>query len=100
MSSEPQLFRINPENRQSDRIEEVDFARLGLQERRDIQEWVAANPRILGDDILMIGKEFSGFDLTDERLDLLAVDLEAAVIPAPSVIPAKAGIHREELGEF
>lgn len=38
MSGEPQLFRINPKNRQSDRIEEVDFARLGLQERPDIQE--------------------------------------------------------------
>ena len=46
MGAEPQLFRINPENRESERIEEVDFARLGLQERRDIQEWVAANPGI------------------------------------------------------
>lgn len=62
MSGEPQLFRIDPKNRQSDRIEEVDFARLGLQERRDIQEWVADNPGILGDDLLIIGKEFSGFD--------------------------------------
>ena len=74
MSGEPQLFRINPENRQSDRIEEVDFTRLGFQERRDIQEWVAANPGILGDDLLIIGKELSGFDRTSERLDLLAVD--------------------------
>ena len=76
MSGEPQLFRINPENRQSDRIEEVDFARLGLRERQDIQEWVADNPNILGDDLLIIGKEFSGFDRTGERLDLLAVDLD------------------------
>jgi hypothetical protein len=44
MSSEPQLFRINLESQQSERIEEVDFARLGLQERKDIQEWIAANP--------------------------------------------------------
>ena len=74
MSGEPQLFRVNPESQQSDRIEEVDFARLGLRERRDIQEWVAANPGILGDDLLIITKEFSGFDRTNERLDLLAVD--------------------------
>ncbi len=71
MSGEPQLFRINPENRQSDRIEEVDFSRLGFQERRDIQEWVAANPGILGDDLLIIGKEFSGFERTNERLDVV-----------------------------
>ena len=80
MSGEPQLYRIDPETRQSDRIEEVEFARLGLQERRDIQEWVAANPGILGDDLLIIGKEFSGFDRTDERLDLLAVDLDGRLV--------------------
>ena len=80
MSGDPQLFRVNPENRQSERIEEVDFARLGLRERRDIQEWVAANPGILGDDLLIIGKEFSGFDQTGERLDLLAVDLDGRLV--------------------
>ena len=80
MSGEPQLFRIDPENHQSDRIEEVDFSRLGFQERRDIQEWVAANPGILGDDLLIIGKEFSGFDRTDERLDLLAVDSDGRLV--------------------
>ena len=80
MSSEPQLFRINPENRQSDRIQEVDFARLGLRERQDIQEWVAVNPGILGDDLLIIGKEFSGFDRTNDRLDLLAVDSNGRLV--------------------
>ena len=80
MSSEPQLFRIDPENRQSDRMQEVDFARLGLLERQHIQEWVAANPGILGDDLLIIGKEFSGFDRTNERLDLLAVDSNGTLV--------------------
>ena len=80
MSAEPQLFRINPENRESEKIAEVDFARLGFQERRDIQEWVAANPGILGEDLLIIGKEFSGFDRTDERLDLLAVDADGKLV--------------------
>ena len=80
MSNEPQLFRVDPESRQSDRIKEVDFGRLGLRERRDIQEWVAANPGILDDDLLIIGKEFSGFDRTDERLDLLAVDYDGRLV--------------------
>ena len=80
MSGEPQLFRVDPQSRESERIEEVDFARLGFQERRDIQEWVAANPGILGEDLLVIGKEFSGFDRTDERLDLLAVDPDGKLV--------------------
>ena len=80
MSAEPQLFRINPENRESEKITEVDFTRLGFQERRDIQEWIAANPSILGEDLLIIGKEFSGFDRTNERLDLLAVDVDGRLV--------------------
>ena len=80
MSAEPLLFRINPESQESERIEEVNFAQLGLQERRDIQEWIAANPGILGEDLLIIGKEFSGFDRTDERLDLLAVDVDGMLV--------------------
>lgn len=80
MSAEPLLFRINPESRESERIEEVNFAQLGLQERRDIQEWIAANPGILGEDLLIIGKEFSGFDRTDERLDLLAMDVDGMLV--------------------
>ena len=47
---------------------------MGFQERRDIQEWIAANPSVLGEDLLIIGKEFSDFDRVNERLDLLAVD--------------------------
>ena len=80
MSSEPKLFRINPGSMASETIEEVDFARLGLQERRDIQEWIVANPVILGEDLLIIGKEFSGFDRTNERLDLLAVDSDGMLV--------------------
>ncbi len=80
MSSEPQLFRVNPESRESERVEEVEFSQLGLRERRDIQEWVAANPGILGKDLLIVGKEFSDFDRTNERLDLLAVDSDGKLV--------------------
>ena len=80
MTTEPQLFRVNPESRETDRIEEVEFSALGFQERRDIQEWVAANPGILGENLLIIAKEFSGFDRTNERLDLLAVDEDGKLV--------------------
>ena len=80
MSTEPQLFRIDPANRKSEAMTEVEFSELGFQERRDIQEWVADNPGILGEDLLVIGKEFSGFDKTKERLDLLAVDTDGKLV--------------------
>lgn len=80
MSAEPQLFRINHKSQESEKISEVDFSNLGLQERWDIQEWVADNPSILGEDLLIITKEFSDFDRTRERLDLLAVDMDGKLV--------------------
>ena len=61
-------------------MHEVDFSDLNVLERTDIQEWVAANPRILGEDLLFVGKEFSGFDRTRERPDLVAVDSAGRVV--------------------
>jgi hypothetical protein len=39
-----------------------------------LQEWVVNNPQILGENLLVIQKEFDGFSDTNERLDLLALD--------------------------
>ena len=80
MSTDYQLFRVNPKTHESESIEEVKFAQLGFQERRDIQEWIAANPGILSSDLLIIGKEFSGFDRTNERPDLLAVEPDGTLV--------------------
>ena len=80
MSTEPQLFRVDPNTKVSVKVREVDFSHLGLHERRDIQEWVVANPEILGDDLLIIAKEFSDFDRTSERLDLLAIDRDGKLV--------------------
>ena len=74
MSPAPQLFRVHPAKKPPERVREADFAALGFQERHDIQEWIALNPTILGDDLLIIAKEYDKFDWTNERLDLLAVD--------------------------
>ena len=80
MSTGPQLFRIDDSSRKSEEIMEVEFSQLGFRERRDIQEWIAANPSILGEGLLVIAKEFSGFDRTNERLDLLAVDVDGRLV--------------------
>ena len=84
------MFRINPEakTRKSRRLQEVEFAELKLTERYHIQEWIAAAPEILQPDLpeprqpglLMIAKEFSGFDKVRDRVDLLAVDRSGALV--------------------
>ncbi len=74
------MYIINNENKQSVKIKSVTFSELGLKEREDLQEWIVHNPSILGEDLLIIQKEFDGFSDTKERLDLLAIDLKGNLV--------------------
>ncbi len=80
MGNDARLFKIEPNTRDSNRVEEIDFADAGFKEPDHIQEWVANDPQILGEDLLVIAKEFSGFDRTRERPDLIAIDREGDVV--------------------
>ena len=62
MSNGSQLFKIDPATKQADPAREVDFAQLGFKEKQDIQEWIISNPSILGEELLVVAKEFSAFD--------------------------------------
>lgn len=61
-------------------LQERTFSELGFRERDHLQEWIAKNPEVLGEDLLIIQKEFNGFSQTNERLDLLALDKEGGLV--------------------
>ena len=74
------MYRID---RTANRVEPLSvktFTNLGFNERQHRQEWLAHTPRILGEDLLIIQKEFAGFDETRERLDLLALDKDGRIV--------------------
>tara|TARA_B110000027_G_C16094347_1_gene290010 strand:- start:506 stop:1654 length:1149 start_codon:yes stop_codon:yes gene_type:complete len=71
------MYRINQQTNSIQKIEETTFKEIGASERNHLQEWIAKNPEVLcGEDesLLIIQKEFDGFNDTRERLDLLALD--------------------------
>ena len=71
------MYRINQKTNSIQKIEETTFKEIGASERNHLQEWIAKNPEVLcGEDesLLIIQKEFDGFNDTRERLDLLALD--------------------------
>ena len=68
------MYIINKETNRIEKIESTTFKQLGFRERENLQEWIANNPSCLNEDLLIIQKEFSGFNDTSERLDLLAID--------------------------
>jgi len=69
------VYRINKEDNRIQRLESRLFSDLGFREREHLQEWLANYPEALeAAGLLIIQKEFDGFDDTRERLDLLALD--------------------------
>lgn len=68
------MFLIDTHNKKAVPLDKKTFSELNLSERKDLQEWIADNPYILGERLLIIQKEFAGFSDTKERLDLLALD--------------------------
>jgi len=74
------MFRIDRSTNTITKLKEVRFSELGFKERSHLQEWLASEPDALGEDLLVIQKEFAGFDDTKERLDLLALDKESALV--------------------
>ena len=74
------MFKINKDSNRISRLEEKRFTDLRFTERDHLQEWLANEPDALGEDLLIIQKEFDGFEDTRERLDLLALDKEGNIV--------------------
>ncbi|NJY62832.1 DUF4268 domain-containing protein [Salinimicrobium sp. CDJ15-81-2] len=74
------MYRINKEKNNIAKLEERLFSDLKIRERENLQEWIAKNPEMLGEELLIIQKEFDGFNDTQERLDLLAIDKDGGLV--------------------
>lgn len=78
------MFKINAIANRIQPLETRRFSELGFSERKHLQEWLANHPQALtqddGDELLIIQKEFDGFDDTRERLDLLAIDKQGNLV--------------------
>ena len=74
------MFKIDLESNQILPVSRKTFTELKIRERDHLQEWIAKAPDTLGEDLLIIQKEFSGFDGTQERLDLLALDTSGRLV--------------------
>ncbi len=72
------MYKVNKDSKSLIKLDKASFTELGLKERFDIQEWVEKTPSILGEELLIIAKEYvlpSGI-----RLDLLAIDKMANLV--------------------
>lgn len=74
------MYIVDKESNKLINAEPTTFKEQKLKERQHLQEWIAKSPEVLGEPLLIIQKEFDGFDQTNERLDLLALDKSGKLV--------------------
>lgn len=74
------MFTVDHQTNRITPVKTKTFGELGFTERKHLQEWLAHEPSALGEELLIIQKEFDGFDDTRERLDLLALDKDGNLV--------------------
>ncbi|MFT5307265.1 MAG: hypothetical protein ACJAYO_002067 [Thalassolituus oleivorans] len=74
------MFKIDSTTNRITPLQARKFGDLNFTERNHLQEWLANMPEALGEELLVIQKEFDGFDDTRERLDLLALDKDGNLV--------------------
>lgn len=74
------MYILDKDSNQLITAEPTTFKEQKLKERQHLQEWIAKEPKVLGEELLIIQKEFDGFSDTHERLDLLALDKDGRLV--------------------
>jgi alkylated DNA nucleotide flippase Atl1 len=70
-----QLFSIGPTVAGSPTlIDPASFQALQAREVQEIERWLKQEPGVMGEDLKIVASQFSGFDKTKDRPDLLALD--------------------------
>jgi hypothetical protein len=62
------------------RIEDADFAASGVKERADIQRLLRTQIDVISEDLYVLAEEFSDWEDSKRRIDLLAIDTNANLV--------------------
>ena len=74
------MFQIDVNSNRILPLQVKSFGELAFKEKENLQEWLVHYPDALGEELLIIQKEFDGFGETRERLDLLALDKDGNLV--------------------
>src|ERR1019366_8018362 len=72
------LYELSPNTIAA--LTRANFASAGVLERADLQRLLRDHIDVIAPDTLVISEEFSSWDRSDRRIDLLAVDRKARLI--------------------
>ncbi len=76
------MYKINKAAKELIEIKPTTFKEIEALERQDIQQWIKSEAEngILDEPLLIIQEEFSDWNKSEERLDLLALDKEKRLV--------------------
>ena len=74
------MFTVNHQTNRISPVKIKTFSELGFTERKHLQEWLAHQPDALGEELLIIQKEFDGFEDTRGRRDSLVLDKDGNLV--------------------
>jgi alkylated DNA nucleotide flippase Atl1 len=63
-----------------ERVVPVTLASVGALEVQHLEKWLKAEPSLLGEELLIVASQLTGFDKTKDRPDLLAVDTSGKLV--------------------
>lgn len=66
--------------RAANHLAPVKFEEAGIREVQDLEKWVVAKPALLGEPLLVLGKEYSEFEGAKDRLDILCLDQQGHIV--------------------
>lgn len=65
------MYIVDKQTNTIKNIKPVTFTELGFKERGHLQEWLEGHAEALGEELLVIQKEFNGFSETNEQNRML-----------------------------
>lgn len=71
------LYKL--ENNQLNNINEIQFSNIKILEK-DLQNLIMKQPNILGEELLIISEEYSDWEESQKRVDLLAIDQDGNLV--------------------
>jgi alkylated DNA nucleotide flippase Atl1 len=63
-----------------ERVDPEKFSSVGALEVQHLERWLKAEPSLLGEDLLIVASQLTGFDKTRDRPDLLAIDAAGKLV--------------------
>ena len=82
------MYKINKNKNQIEQLQKRTFSELGFKERQNLQEWVAKEPSVFGEELLVIQKEFREIGNTKVALFIYPAENPSRVIAIGRCVPA------------